>query len=229
MGPVDRRGAGPRWHRPSATGPRDRCPGCRTARGPRRTLRFGGVIALDGLSFSIAPGQVCALIGPNGAGKTTLFNVVSRLYEPDGGSVSFDGDDLLSLAPHGIAAVGIARTFQNLALVPGLSVLDNVMVGAHARTTGGFWAGSLGFPARQRERALRTEALAILERLGPGAGRQRARRRTALRHAQADRAGPGARRAPQAADARRAGQRPDPRRGRRARRARSGRSATSST
>ncbi len=80
--------------------------------------------------------------------------------------MSFDGIDLLSLAPHEIAGVGIARTFQNLALVQGLSVLDNVIVGAHSRTTGGFWAGLLGFPARQRERELRAEALAILERLG---------------------------------------------------------------
>lgn len=129
-------------------------------------VRFGGVTALDGLSFRIAPGQVCALIGPNGAGKTTLFNVVSRLYEPDGGSVHFDGVDLLSLPAHGIAGVGIARTFQNLALVQGLSVLDNVMVGAHARTTGGFWAGLLGLPARAREKELRVQAMAVLERLG---------------------------------------------------------------
>ena len=129
-------------------------------------VRFGGVTALDGLSFSIEEGQICALIGPNGAGKTTLFNVISRLYEPTDGRATFDGTDLLSLPPHRIAEVGIARTFQNLALVQGLSVLDNVMVGAHARTTGGFAGGLLGFPLRRREALLRDEAMEVLVRLG---------------------------------------------------------------
>jgi branched-chain amino acid transport system ATP-binding protein len=119
-------------------------------------VRFGGVTALDGLSFTIEPGRICALIGPNGAGKTTLFNVISRLYEPTEGSVSFDR----------IAEVGIARTFQNLALVQGLSVVDNVMVGAHARTTGGFVGGLAGLPVRGRERQLRSEAMEVLARLG---------------------------------------------------------------
>ena len=130
------------------------------------SVRFGGVTALDGLSFSVEAGQICALIGPNGAGKTTLFNVISRLYEPSRGSVRFDGDDLLSMAPHQIANAGIARTFQNLALVQGLSVVDNVMVGAHARSTGGFVGSMFGLPVRARERALRAEAMAVLERLG---------------------------------------------------------------
>jgi branched-chain amino acid transport system ATP-binding protein len=129
-------------------------------------VQFGGVTALDGLSFSIDEGQICALIGPNGAGKTTLFNVISRLYEPTAGTATFAGTDLLSLAPHRIAEVGIARTFQNLALVQGLSVLDNVMVGAHARTTGGFGGGLLGLPLRSREAALRQEAMEVLVRLG---------------------------------------------------------------
>ncbi len=129
-------------------------------------VRFGGVTALDGLSFSIDSGQVCALIGPNGAGKTTLFNVISRLYEPTEGTVTFDGQDLLALPPHQIAEFGIARTFQNLALVQGLSVLDNVMVGAHARTTGGFIGGLFGLPVRRRERQLRDEAMEVVTRLG---------------------------------------------------------------
>lgn len=129
-------------------------------------VRFGGVTALDGLSFAIEPGQICALIGPNGAGKTTLFNVISRLYEPDEGSVRFDGTDLLPLPPHRIAELGIARTFQNLALVQGLSVIDNVMVGAHARTSGGFVEGMLRVTTRTRERELRQEALGVLDRLG---------------------------------------------------------------
>ncbi len=110
--------------------------------------------------------QICALIGPNGAGKTTLFNVISRLYEPTEGSVTFEGNDLLALPPHRIAEVGIARTFQNLALVQGLSVVDNVMVGAHARTTGGFVGGLFGLPMRRRERELRAESMEVLTRLG---------------------------------------------------------------
>lgn len=129
-------------------------------------VRFGGVTALDGLTFSIEEGQICALIGPNGAGKTTLFNVISRLYEPAAGSVVFDGTDLLALPAHDIAQHGVARTFQNLALVHGLSVLDNVMVGAHARTEGGFVSGLLGFPRLAEERRLRADAMAILDRLG---------------------------------------------------------------
>jgi branched-chain amino acid transport system ATP-binding protein len=130
------------------------------------SVRFGGVTALDGLTFGIEEGQICALIGPNGAGKTTLFNVISRLYDADRGAVLFDGQDLLPLPPHAIAGLGIARTFQNLALVQGLSVLDNVMVGAHAGTTGGFAASLLGLPVRAREREGRAQALEVLERVG---------------------------------------------------------------
>lgn len=131
------------------------------------SVRFGGVVALDGLSFGIDRGQICALIGPNGAGKTTLFNVISRLYEPTTGSVAFDGDDLLRLPPHRIAEIGIARTFQNLALVPGLSVLENVMTGAHASTRGGFVASALRLPpVLGEERRLRGRAMDVLDRLG---------------------------------------------------------------
>src|SRR3954454_12606596 len=103
-------------------------------------LRFGGVTALAGPSFGIAPGSVCGLIGPNGAGKTTVFNCVSRLYTPDSGSIEFDGEDLLALQPHEIAARGIARSFQNLGLFPTLSVRENVMLGARAP---GFLAATL--------------------------------------------------------------------------------------
>jgi branched-chain amino acid transport system ATP-binding protein len=94
------------------------------------SVRFGGVVALNGLSFTVEEGQMCALIGPNGAGKTTLFNVISRLYEPTEGRVSYAGEDLLAVPPHRIARIGIARTFQNVALFPGLSVRDNVLMGA---------------------------------------------------------------------------------------------------
>jgi branched-chain amino acid transport system ATP-binding protein len=128
-------------------------------------VRFGGVVALDGLTFDIADGEICALIGPNGAGKTTLFNVVSRLYDPDRGSLRFAGQDLLSLAPRQIAPLGIARTFQNLALVPGLSVLENVMIGAHCRTSGGFTEGLLGVTLVGRERRARETAMELLDRL----------------------------------------------------------------
>jgi branched-chain amino acid transport system ATP-binding protein len=95
-------------------------------------VEFGGIVALSDLSFTIEQGQICALIGPNGAGKTTLFNVISRLYTPSFGNVFFDGRDLLKLAPHRIARLGIARTFQNLALFPALSVLENVRVGGYS-------------------------------------------------------------------------------------------------
>ena len=125
-------------------------------------VQFGGVQALAGLSFTIDEGQICALIGPNGAGKTTLFNVVSRLYQPSSGSLRFADNDLLALAPHRIAPLGIARTFQNLALVPGLSVIDNVIVGSHPRTSGGLWAAALWFPQRAQERRVRAKAMDIL-------------------------------------------------------------------
>ncbi len=128
-------------------------------------VHFGGVSALDGLSFSIDEGQLAALIGPNGAGKTTLFNVVSRIYDATEGSVRFDGRDLLPLAPHRIAELGVGRTFQNLALVPGLSVLENVMVGAHSRSRGGFWSAILRLPQRSEERRVAEAAYGILERL----------------------------------------------------------------
>ena len=97
------------------------------------TRRFGGIVALDDVSLAVEPGTIVGLIGPNGAGKTTLFNVITRLYKPDSGTVSFDGRDLLRVRPHEIVGLGIARTFQNLALFPSMTVLENVLVGAHAR------------------------------------------------------------------------------------------------
>lgn len=132
-------------------------------------VQFGGVVALDQLSFTVEEGTICALIGPNGAGKTTLFNVVSRLYRADEGTITYDGQDLLAVPDYRIAKIGIGRTFQNLALVQGLSVIDNVIIGAHARTTGGYVECLLKLPVLKRERAIRAEAMAILERLGLGA------------------------------------------------------------
>jgi branched-chain amino acid transport system ATP-binding protein len=97
------------------------------------TKRFGGIVALDGVSFTAEPGEIVGLIGPNGAGKTTAFNVITRLYTPDEGDVRFDGDSLLGTSPSSVIRRGIARTFQNVELFRGMSVLDNVRVGAHAR------------------------------------------------------------------------------------------------
>ncbi|MGA2792156.1 MAG: ATP-binding cassette domain-containing protein, partial [Roseiarcus sp.] len=90
------------------------------------SVRFGGIVALDGVSFDVAGGQICGLIGPNGAGKTTLFNCLSRLYRADRGAIRFEGRSLLSAARHEIARYGIARTFQNLALFGAMTVLENV-------------------------------------------------------------------------------------------------------
>ncbi len=97
------------------------------------TLRFGGIVALDGVSFDVQQGHISGLIGPNGAGKTTAFNVITRLYKPDSGEVELDGDSLLGRAPHRIVTKGIARTFQNIQLFRTMSVLENVLVGAHSR------------------------------------------------------------------------------------------------
>jgi branched-chain amino acid transport system ATP-binding protein len=97
------------------------------------TKRFGGIVALDGVSFTADPGEIIGLIGPNGAGKTTAFNVITRLYTPDEGDVRFDGESMLGTSPSGVIRRGIARTFQNVELFRGMTVYDNVRVGAHAR------------------------------------------------------------------------------------------------
>jgi branched-chain amino acid transport system ATP-binding protein len=132
-------------------------------------VRFGGIVALDGISFSVLPEQICGLIGPNGAGKTTLFNCLSRLYQPKRGRILFEGQALQEVPRHAIAALGIGRTFQNLALFRTLSVLENVMVGAHCRSRGGFLAGALGLPATAREAArVRERATALIDELDLG-------------------------------------------------------------
>ena len=103
-------------------------------------------MALDSVSFEMREGQIVGLIGPNGAGKTTLFNCVSRLYTPDSGDLLFEGASILDDTPHRVAARGIGRTFQNLALFPTMSVLQNVMVGVHARTRSDFLSNALRLP-----------------------------------------------------------------------------------
>jgi branched-chain amino acid transport system ATP-binding protein len=131
------------------------------------TVRFGGVTALDGVSFEVGQGQVCGLIGPNGAGKTTLFNCVSRLTRPQAGKIELDGHDLLLLGAHQVAALGVARTFQHLGLVGSLSVRENVMLGGQHACRTGFGAAALRLPLVGREeRTLRRRADEVLERLG---------------------------------------------------------------
>jgi branched-chain amino acid transport system ATP-binding protein len=130
-------------------------------------VRFGGIVALDGVSFEVEAGSIVGLIGPNGAGKTTLFNCVSRLYRCERGDIVFDGTSLLALPRHAIAGAGIGRTFQNVALFGSMSVLDNVMLGRHSRSAGGFLANALRAPrVRREERASRERARRLLEMLG---------------------------------------------------------------
>jgi branched-chain amino acid transport system ATP-binding protein len=129
------------------------------------TLRFGGITALDHVSFTVAPGTVHALIGPNGAGKSSCFNVISGLYRPTEGRVRLGDDVLTEFAPHRLAALGIGRSFQNIALSPGSTVRDNVMLGRHVLTRGGFLTGGLGF-GRRTERRHTARAEEICEFLG---------------------------------------------------------------
>jgi branched-chain amino acid transport system ATP-binding protein len=121
------------------------------------SVRFGGIVALDGVSFDVAPGQVAGLIGPNGAGKTTLFNCLSRLYVPDDGDILFEGRSILRQPRHAIPRIGIGRTFQNVALFDRMSVLDNIKVGCHSRTSTGFITNALRLPRSEPEESRITE------------------------------------------------------------------------
>ena len=126
-------------------------------------MRFGGIVALDDVSFEMDEGQIVGLIGPNGAGKTTLFNCLSRLYTPNAGDILFEGGSLLPRRPHEIVALGIGRTFQNLALFSTMSVLQNVMVGIHGRTRSDFLSNALRLPWVLREEdGIREAALELL-------------------------------------------------------------------
>jgi len=120
------------------------------------TLRFGGIVALDDVSFDVSEGTIAGLIGPNGAGKTTAFNAITRLYRLDSGEIAFDGRSLVRTPPSRIVRLGIARTFQNVELFPTMTVLENVLVGAHS---GSFL---------ERERSVRRRALDALEYVGIG-------------------------------------------------------------
>nr|WP_245302310.1 ABC transporter ATP-binding protein [Symbiobacterium terraclitae] len=132
-------------------------------------MRFGGIVAVDGLDLAVEEGAIHGLIGPNGAGKSTVFNLISRFYEPTAGSLSFQGKDLLCMAPHDVIHHGIARTFQNVELFRGLTVLGNLLVGQHSRFRYGLVASALGslLPSvRRQEQEAEARALEVLEFLG---------------------------------------------------------------
>jgi len=131
------------------------------------SINFGGLAALSHFDLEVGEGAIVALIGPNGAGKTTVFNVLTGLYRPSRGRVTFRGDDLTTLASHAIARRGIARTFQNTEIFRRLSALDNVLIGRHAHLKGGVLGGALALPRVRREEAsARGEARALLDLVG---------------------------------------------------------------
>jgi branched-chain amino acid transport system ATP-binding protein len=115
------------------------------------SMHFGGLKAVDGVSITVAPHQVVGLIGPNGSGKSTLINVISRIYEPTGGTMKLDATELNGVAVHDIAALGITRTFQNVRLFPTMTVRDNLRMGTTSATRAGFVASGLALPAARRE------------------------------------------------------------------------------
>jgi branched-chain amino acid transport system ATP-binding protein len=127
---------------------------------------FGGIVALNGVSFDLHQGQILGLIGPNGAGKTTLFNCLSRLYQPSTGDILMEGASILKRPAHRIAEIGIGRTFQNVALFSNLSVMDNVRIGAHAQTSSDIISDSLRLPkVRRLEAVLNKRVHEILDYL----------------------------------------------------------------
>ena len=133
------------------------------------TKRFGGLVALSDVSFSIGEGEIYGLIGPNGAGKTTLFNVLTGIYPKDEGEIRFAGEPLRNPTPDRIARLGIARTFQNIRLFANLSALENVMIGRHVRTRAGVFGAVLRLPAtRAEERAIEKRAHELLDYVGIG-------------------------------------------------------------
>ena len=130
------------------------------------SVTFGGIVALNGVSFDLQQGHILGLIGPNGAGKTTLFNCLSRLYQPSAGDIRMEGASILKRPPHRIAEIGIGRTFQNVALFSNLSVFDNIRIGAHARTRSDIISDALKLPGiRRNEAALNARVQEILNYL----------------------------------------------------------------
>ena len=133
------------------------------------SVRFGGVVALDRVSFTVDAGEVVALIGPNGAGKTTLFNVITRVYRPSAGSVLVDGKPVSRIPSHHVIRHGLARTFQNVALFRSMTVLENVIVGDHIRTPSGWLESTIPMPRAVRaESAARKRAMEMIEFVGLG-------------------------------------------------------------
>jgi branched-chain amino acid transport system ATP-binding protein len=129
--------------------------------------RFGGLQAVDNVSFVVPQGAIKALIGPNGAGKTTLFNLISGVLRPDSGSITFDGKTVQGLRPHEIASKGIARTFQHIRLFPKMTVLENIMVGRHLHSRAGFISGMLNLPFTRREqKEVAAKSRTVMEFLG---------------------------------------------------------------
>ena len=123
------------------------------------TLRFGGVTALDGVSFEVLPGELFAVIGPNGAGKTSIFNCINGVYRPQEGSVRLDGQELVGRPPTAAVRAGVARTFQNLGLFANLSVIDNLMLGRHHLMRTGFLSGAVWWGRAKREEVEHREAV----------------------------------------------------------------------
>jgi len=131
------------------------------------SVRFAGIKALTDVSFQVQPGELFAVIGPNGAGKTSLFNVLSRVYQPVAGQVTYDGRDLLQLKTYQVARVGIARTFQNLGQFPNTTVLDYLLLGRHTRMRSGILLGGIYIGrTRREEKKNRAYCLHLLELLG---------------------------------------------------------------
>ena len=132
-------------------------------------MQFGGLAAVDDVTFHVDEGEIVSLIGPNGAGKTTVFNMLTGIYAITGGEMTFEGRDLTGMTPQEIVKAGISRTFQNLRLFPRMWVIENVLVGTHIRTRYGFWDGLFRSPAfRKGEAEMEAKAVRILESIGLG-------------------------------------------------------------
>jgi branched-chain amino acid transport system ATP-binding protein len=133
------------------------------------TKQFGGLIAVNRMSFAIEPGMIASVIGPNGAGKTTFFNMITGVYTPTAGKLIFDGQDITGAKPHRLTHLGIARTFQNIRLFSKLSSLENILIGMHSRLHSGLIGAIMRFPAtRQEEQRAKARALELLDFVGLG-------------------------------------------------------------
>ena len=121
------------------------------------TLRFGGVTAIKGVGFSVEKSSIHAIIGPNGAGKTSMLNCISGVYRPQEGSIVFEGQDITALSPYARTGLGLARTFQNIALFKGMTVLDNLLIGRHTHQKTGLLAGGVYYGAGQKEEVIHRE------------------------------------------------------------------------